>query len=136
MADPLGFDAADVAAEILGLDEDEPVPTTPSPPPVPPAPSRGHAMGWLLVIALIAAVSIAISLALQLSPESSARPEPPTCGGLYSECCDDRDADQRPCIERCDDESRFADDDDDDDDGRGLFDAEETFAERNHPPRC
>lgn len=143
MADLPDFDAADLAGSILDLDK----PATrelPATAPTPPATGAargfyaqpgqastpGSAIGWLLLVALFVAVVVAISLAVQLSPETGSPPEPP-CGGLYSDCCfvDDAWVDCDP--EPCDDfESPQVDD------RRGLFDAEERFAERPPLGRC
>ena len=96
----------------------------------------GQGMGWLLVAVLVAAVCIAISLAVQLRPEQ-ASPEPPRCGGLYNGCCVEWDDNWGPCIDdHCRDDARPIDRDVERDDGRGLFDAEENFADHRLPSNC
>jgi|GEM_PF-5866700 len=86
---------------------------------------QGKNIGWTLLITLVIAVSIAISLAVQLDTHpgrSSPRVTPPECGGLFDEttnCCDEREHDEGS-----------------DDRGRGLFDAEEDFADRRTSMRC
>lgn len=96
------FDAADVAAAILGLDDASPQsPSVTEGTAVPPR--RSGALGWFLLASLVVAVAIAISLAVQWTPASMSPPEPPACGGLFSDCCDD----DRPT--------------------GGLFDAEDDF---------
>lgn len=98
----------------------------------PPANPVGRWIGWALFAALVVAVSIAISLALQLGPEQ-ATPEPPLCGGLYSQCCAEWDDDWGPCRDDdCLDRTRY----EDRDEARGLFDAEENFADSRLPPNC
>jgi len=93
----------------------------------------GNGIGWTLLIALVVAVCIAISLAVQLRPEQAA-PEPPQCGGLYTECCVEWDDNWGPCI----DDDCVPPDGSDEDlvDNRGLFDAEENFADRRRAPNC
>lgn len=96
----------------------------------------GTYLGWTLLVALAFAVSIAISLAVQLDDARTSPPrsEPPPCGGLYEPCCEDWDDNWGPCITECDDD--HPDDRERPEGPRGLFDAEENFAEGRLPSRC
>lgn len=94
----------------------------------------GNGIGWTLLIALVVAVAIAISMAVQLRPER-ASPEPPGCGGLYDECCVEWEDNRGPCLnDECPEPVPAASDGSRDD--RGLFDAEENFANRQRSPNC
>lgn len=100
-----------------------------------PPQRTGRGIGWTLLIALVIAVCIAISLAVQLDPER-ASPEPPPCGGLYNECCAGWEDDWGPCNNQDCLDQDVAPGSDRFDDGRGLFDAEENFADRRRAPTC
>lgn len=140
MAEYPDFDAADLADSILGADPPEVQNTTaPQAAPVTGGGSalrRGNHLGTVLALLLFVAVSIAISLAVQLDDGSASEAEPPHCGGLFAQCCEewDQDWDWGPCVEECD----AVDDERDDrfDDRDGLFDAEEELVEPQRRPSC
>ena len=141
MAEYPDFDAADLADSILGADPPEVQHTAPPETSAPvalggSAVRRGNHLGTVLALLLFAALSIAISLAVQLDDGSASEAEPPGCGGLYAQCCEEWNQDwgRGPCVEECDavhDErdDRFNDRD-------GLFDAEEDLVEPQRRPSC
>ncbi len=139
MAEYPDFDAADLAESILGADPPDVQNTAPPQTLAPVAVGgsvqrRGDYLGMALAFLLFAAVSIAISLAVQLDDGSASDAEPPRCGGLYLQCCEEWDQRWSPCVRECD----VLDDERDDrfDDHDGLFDAEEDVVEPQRRPSC